>query len=315
MPFSDLIGNDLAKAALTRMVNQKKVPSTFLFCGPDGVGKGLFAQRFSSLLLGKPIPHPDLHIYHPEGKSGLHPVDNMRQMIDETHLPPYEAPAKIFIIQDADRMLPASSHALLKTFEEPSYNTHFILVSHSLEAILPTIVSRSRKVPFFPISQTLIESFIQTHWKKTEADARRIAFFSHGSLAKAKHLCQANQFPWRADLLDLFSLHLPFDYPQFQKLVQKIEEGCQVDEEASTQPQTDAILEEIVAWYRDLQLLKEGIAPEYLYHLDCLDRLKLALSLSVPQLEKVLSGVEIARLALQRHVKLRHVLEHLLLNI
>src|SRR5580692_991868 len=113
MPFSKLIGNELAKAALLRMVEQKSVPNTLLFYGPDGVGKSLFALALTELLMGPSHTpklhssnHPDLHVYVPEGKSATHPVDNIRKLNDEVALPPFEAPVKVFLIHDAHQMLP-----------------------------------------------------------------------------------------------------------------------------------------------------------------------------------------------------------------
>lgn len=327
MPFSDLIGNELAQLALQRMAMQKSVPNTLLFYGPNGVGKSLFAIALAKLLMGNEHVHklttqnhPDLHVYLPEGKSAIHPVENIRKLIDEVALPPYEAPVKVFIIHDAHQMLPYSSNALLKTFEEPSFHSYFILLTSELDAMLPTIVSRCRKVPFFPIAQSQMESLIQNLWKKTPEEARRIAFLSHGSLAKAKALTDHNQLPWRKILLEILGLRMPYDYPQFLKLATELEESCTVDssegkEEESSAPslhaQADAIFEEIVAWYRDLHLLKEGIATEYLYHLDCIDRLKLALSQPFPPLEIVIEQMAKARLALQRNIRLRTVLEYL----
>lgn len=329
MPFSKLIGNELAKAALLRMVEQNKVPNTLLFYGPDGVGKSLFAVALAELLMGQPSAakfasnhHPDLHVFKPEGKSAIHTMESMRKLIEEVALPPYEAKVKVFIIHDAHQMLASSSNALLKTFEEPSLHSYFILLTSSLESILPTIVSRSRKVPFFPILQSQIEALMKEKWNKTAESARRIAFFSHGSLAKAKQLAEDGQLTWRDQLLEILSLQLPYEYPQFLKLVAEMEENSNPDteegavaESPSLIAQGDALFEEIAAWYRDLQLLKEGIAPEYLYHLDSMDRLKNALSGPIPPLEKVLDSIAKCRLSLQRNVRLRTVLEHFFLNL
>ena len=330
MPFSNsrIIGNDLAKAALLRMVEQKSVPNTLLFYGPDGVGKSLFAVALAELLMGpehaaklQQQNHPDLHLFFPEGKSAVHTMDNMRKLIDEVAMPPYSAPVKVFIIHDAHQMLPYSSNALLKTFEEPSLHSYFILLTSALDAMLPTIVSRCRKLPFFPIPQSQMQTLIKEKWQKSPEDARRIAFLSHGSLGKAQLLSQQTQILWRFPLLDILSLRLPDEYPQFLKLSSEIEASCSQESEdeesgvSSMLAQSDAIFEEILAWYRDVQLLKEGIAPEYLYHLDSIDRLKLGLSHPVPSLEKVIDQTAKARLALQRSVRLRVVLEHFFLNL
>jgi DNA polymerase III subunit delta' len=165
MPFSKIVGNELAKSALKRMVEQKSVPNTLLFYGPDGIGKSLFALGLAELLMGSQhahklatLNHPDLHIFRPEGKSAIHTMESVRKLIDEVALPPFEAPVKVFIIHDANQMLPYSSNALLKTFEEPSFHSYFILLTSAIDAMLPTIVSRCRKVPFFPIPQQEIEN-------------------------------------------------------------------------------------------------------------------------------------------------------------
>jgi DNA polymerase-3 subunit delta' len=324
MPFSKLIGNELAKSALLRMAEQNSVPNTLLFYGPDGVGKSLFALDFAQLLIGTKHTsqnHPDIHIYRPEGKSAVHTLENMRKLIDEVALPPYAAPIKVFLLHDAGQMLPYSSNALLKTLEEPSFHSYFILLTSSLDAMLPTLVSRSRKVPFFPIPQSQIESLVKEKWQKTPEESRRIAFLSHGSLARAEQIAHNNQFPWRSQLLELLSLHFPSDYPSFQKLAIELEANCAIaapegeeEESSSILSQADAIFEEIAAWYRDLHLLKEGIAPEYLYHFDSIDSLKLALPHPLVPLEKVLDQIAKSRLALQRNVRLRNVLEHFFLN-
>lgn len=327
MPFSKLIGNELAHAALLRMAEQHSVPNTLLFYGPDGVGKSLFALALAELLMGPQHAHklhsgthPDLHTYTPEGKSSVHTMETIRALNDEVALPPFEAPVKVFIIHDAHQMLPSSSNALLKTLEEPSFHSYFILLTSSLDAMLPTIVSRSRKLPFFPIPQAQMTAFLKEQWGKTPEEARRIAFLSHGSLAKAKLLSEKSQLPWRTQLLEILSLNFPYDYPQFQSLAAELEKNCAEEaseegEEGSVIALGDAIFEEIAAWHRDLQLLREGISPEYLYHLDSMDRLQLALPQPSVPLERVLEQIAKARLALQRNVKLKNVLEQFFLSL
>ena len=46
--------------------------------------------------------HPDLHVYAPEGKSDLHPIASIHQIINEMALPPFEAKNKVFVIEDAE---------------------------------------------------------------------------------------------------------------------------------------------------------------------------------------------------------------------
>jgi len=130
--------------------NLKQIPNSLLLTG---------ASRSQAIELAKQLlgpshkidsgNHPDLHYYTPEGKSGLHPIVNIHQMIAEMALPPFEAKRKVFILEDAEKMLPSASNALLKTLEEPNEDTHFLLLSNHSDRLLPTIVSR-----LFPLQFT-----------------------------------------------------------------------------------------------------------------------------------------------------------------
>lgn len=86
--------------------------------------------------------HPDMHLYSPEGKSQMHPMASIQKLVREMALPPFESPCKVFIIEDAEKMLPSSSNALLKTLEEPPEDTFFFLLSSHPQLLLPTICSR-----------------------------------------------------------------------------------------------------------------------------------------------------------------------------
>jgi len=127
----------------------EKTPHALLFEGPKGSGKGECARDFARKLLqtNKKDP-PDLRELYPEGKAHLHPMYAIRLFINETALPPFEAKRKVCIIHEADRMLPSSSNALLKTLEEPLDHTTIILISSRPSALLPTVTSRCFRVSF-----------------------------------------------------------------------------------------------------------------------------------------------------------------------
>lgn len=155
MLFSHIQGNESVKNTLSQLFQERKMPHALLFSGPEDAQTTLFALELAKALLGQKAQkrcdssaHPDLHQLRPEGKAGLHPVENIRALIEEAVFPPFEAPCKVFILYDAERMLPASSNALLKTLEEPQPNTYFLLLTSNEGAILPTILSRCRKVAF-----------------------------------------------------------------------------------------------------------------------------------------------------------------------
>lgn len=325
MPFSQLLGNDPAKAALMRMAEHKRMPNTLLFTGLEGVGKGLYALALTRLLMGpshahklQRANHPDLHLFYPEGKSQLHPIESIRQLIDEVGMPPFEAPVKVFIIHDAHRMLPASSNALLKTLEEPSENSYLILLTDEPEALLPTILSRCCQIPFFPVSSELIAQYVESEFGKSSLEARKIAFLAQGSVARACEIAKRSQDDQRVLIQQILSC-APTDYSRFLKLCTELEEvsGLKKEEEEQAGVSTrciDRILEEIAAWYRDRHLLVQGADVSFLYHQEAIDLLQASAKQKLPPLEQVLNFIGRSRLGFQRHIKLRTILEDLLLN-
>lgn len=320
----------MAKAALQRMAGQKTVPNTLLFAGPDGVGKSRFALALAAHLMGEAHQskilsgnHPDVHIYLPEGKGSLHPIESMRKLIDEVGMPPFEAPIKVFIIHDAHQMLPASSNALLKTFEEPNLDSYIILLSDKPELLLPTIVSRCRRIPFFPIADALISEYLVQQQQKTSTEAERISLLSHGSLGKALQLTTDLKSQKREVLIELLNCDIQREYPRFLKLCTQLEETLQSESEdkeeseegGSSHKQVESLFEEILAWYRDLHLIREGVHSASLYYRDHEEELKLRAHGKIPSMEQMFEQIETCQLALQRHSKLRVVLENLFLKV
>jgi DNA polymerase III subunit delta' len=270
--FSTLIGNEKAKEILTRLLTKKALPSVLLFHGQGGVGKGHFAMELAVALVEKTKKeHPDIHLILPDPKSDQHPVANMRQLIQEAGLPPFEAPSKIFIIHDAEKMLPASSNALLKTLEEPPSRTYFILLTSQSELLLPTIISRCCKIPFFPIPDDELAAYVTQKFHTQEG--RKIALLAQGSVSQA---IRRAENPSHASLDELFRAKT---YTDIHEKLTRLQEPS---DEAS-QEEIDQLFEEILYWVREHDPL----------HLDQ----------AIPLIAE-------SRQALHHHIKLKNVLEH-----
>jgi DNA polymerase III subunit delta' len=318
--FSSLIGNPQAKRALERMVNQQSCEGTLLFKGPEGVGKGLFALEIAKALLNDTHTkvdrgrHPDLHLFYPEGKSGIHSIAAIHQLIDEMALPPFEAPYKVFILHDAERMLPVSSNALLKTLEEPSVKTLLILLTSQPERLLPTIVSRCRILSFFPVSEEEIRAFVEEKHRKMPEDARQIAFLAQGSVAKAALLSRKGESPTRALLIDILST--PYEHCSLLKALTTLEESIQSKEEedSSAHKEIETLFDQILFWYRDRHLLALQGPSDLLFYQDHLPALAKAQGLPLPSLEKLLPLLKECQLASQRSMRLRTCLEYFFLK-
>ena len=233
--FSQIIGNEEIKKQLERMVAKRAIGHALLFSGPDGIGKSLFACALAARIMKEYDPerdharkiahgqHPDVHIYRPEGKLGLHSIQALRQLSEEVHLPPYEANWKVFIIHDADRMLSYSANALLKTFEEPPPRTLIILLSSSSAALLPTILSRCCTLHFKLLSPSSIQTFLKQHYSLDEAVCDQLVKQAQGSIGRAIQLAtQGNAI--RTVVLSLLARGLFSDYRSLQEGVQLISE-------------------------------------------------------------------------------------------
>lgn len=75
-------------------------------------------------------------------------VDRIRALGEFVTTTAYRGRAKVILIAPAEAMHPGAANAVLKILEEPPGNTHFLLVSHQPDRLLPTIRSRCFQIPF-----------------------------------------------------------------------------------------------------------------------------------------------------------------------
>jgi DNA polymerase-3 subunit delta' len=101
--------------------------------------------------------HPDVAYLEPEGKSRTIHVKSMRERIVEPmSTTAFSGGWKVGVVIGADRMEVEAANAFLKTLEEPTPQTLFLLLTDAPDAILPTIVSRSQRIDL-PLSEGLLE--------------------------------------------------------------------------------------------------------------------------------------------------------------
>jgi len=361
--FDHILGNQKIKSYLTRIVERETVGNSLLFAGPDGVGKSLFADAFAKLLLCRIDPkginkhkiesgnHPDIRIYRPEGKIGMHSIASMRQFSEEVYQSPFEAKCKVFIIHEADRMLSFSANALLKTFEEPSYDTVIILVSSSPSALLPTVLSRCRALYFNPLDELEIASFITQRFGKTNEESKLLARMAHGSIGQAVRLTNEGVGPVRSLMLDLLVKGQLSRYKELTEVASQIAERVEAekkeievevrkvllrgmgDDLTSVQKQglekevegavtmhamqeAYALFDMILSWYRDLHLfhLKGNLA--FLMHHDYLEACRAAAAKgSIMPIEDVQKAIAETKIAFERSTSLQICLENLFLKL
>ncbi|MBO3461881.1 DNA polymerase III subunit delta' [Aetokthonos hydrillicola Thurmond2011] len=175
--FKPLIGQEQAVNLLTQAVKTNRIAPAYLFVGPEGVGRGLAAGCFVQLLFSSSQNrvlqgnHPDLLWVQPTylhqgqrltpteaAEKGLKrkapPVirlDQIREITEFLGRFPLVASRNVVVLEQAETMAEAAANALLKTLEEPGQAT-LILIAPSLESILPTLVSRCQRIPFYRLN-------------------------------------------------------------------------------------------------------------------------------------------------------------------
>jgi DNA polymerase-3 subunit delta' len=215
--FDELTGNARVKAALKRMLVSGRLPGALLFTGEEGIGKKLFALEVARALncrtpkdheacgvcssctrtakLNYPqrddadewtqiiwTDHPDVGLV--VAPKRVLRVEQMRQIEKEANFRPFEGKARVFLIDEADKLNDASANALLKVLEEPPRTSHLILITARPAMLLPTILSRCQMIRFSPLTPAEIES----HLSKTNVDtrtARLRARAAGGSIGRA----------------------------------------------------------------------------------------------------------------------------------
>lgn len=204
MGFETILEHDDLKERLGRLVLSPRLGNAYLFLGPPGVGRKMVAIAWAQALncLEQPgrYPYacgacrscrkilsrqfPDLFIVEPEEGKTLK-IEQMREILRESHFKPFEGKKRVFIIDGADSLTDGAANSLLKTLEEPPETLILILIAEHEGQILPTIRSRCQFVRFGSIPlNTVVQELVKRGAHETQA--RWLAYEAAGSLGRAE---------------------------------------------------------------------------------------------------------------------------------
>ena len=159
--FDGVVGHAAVVGLLQRDV---ATPAhAYLFVGPHGVGKATVARRFSAGIVcandtrcrSRVVRglHPDVVLVEPDGRSAI-TVEQARNTVALANLAPVEGERKVFILEEGGAMNDEAANALLKTLEEPTASTIFIVIAESEDDLPETVGSRCRTVVFGRVPET-----------------------------------------------------------------------------------------------------------------------------------------------------------------
>ncbi len=100
---------------------------------------------------------------------------------------------KVMIVWLPEQMNIAAANKLLKILEEPPQGTVFLMVSARPDALLATILSRTQRVDFRPLTPFEIEDALIRRNALQPEDAKVVAHLSEGSYTKALGQLRANE--------------------------------------------------------------------------------------------------------------------------
>ena len=197
MQLATLVGQELASTVLRRAVAGGHVPHAYLFEGPAGVGKRGAALGLAMALSCPEKPregcgtcdvcrrietglHPDVPTFVPDG--ALIVMEQAQAVVALAQSRAHEAPVRVIILDDADRLNLNAANCLLKALEEPHAGTHIILCTTAPERILQTIRSRTQRVRFKPLAIDTLVTLAVANGAAPER-AAVAAVLADGSLA------------------------------------------------------------------------------------------------------------------------------------
>lgn len=201
--FDSILGQSFAVRLLQNALRSGRPASAYLFHGPAGCGKKSVARAMVAALFCKVAPHvgcgtcadckrvaqdkhPDARVLTPAGASFK--VEQVRDLLHEASLKPYEAGYRVFILDRAEALTDAAANAMLKALEEPAPGTLYVMVSSARANILSTIASRCQPVRFSALPEAAVAELLRQHDGAEAIEAKRLAGLSGGSLRQARRL-------------------------------------------------------------------------------------------------------------------------------
>ena len=250
--------------------------------------------------------HPDLVEIglDPSKRTPTISVAQAREVIRVARLHRYHARHRVFVVDPCDRLVPQAANALLKTLEEPTPGTTFILVTARASSLLPTITSRSQRVRFRMVKAELLSEWLA---EQGFNDPQRLAVLSGGRPTRAAELSEGGLEEFdiaTAELLEVISGG-PSALFKFTEGLAKTGQG-----RAGWQPVVERYLTVLETLLRDSAVLAMGFDESVVHERKVVERWSEALWPS--GFERIQSELLTTRKRIEANVNARLVMEPLI---
>jgi DNA polymerase-3 subunit delta' len=272
-------GHNALASAFERVVARGRLAHAYLFTGPSGVGKRLFAGELAQAILCENPPggrleacdhcaacalvragnHPDFFVTaRPDDKLEL-PIEAVRELARSLSLKSARGRGKVAILDDADDLNDEAANCFLKTLEEPPPRSVLILIGTSPARQLPTIVSRCQVVPFSPLPADLMCDLLRELGVRDPPLLSHVVRLGGGSPGQALALADPELWEFRRGFLQEIS-RPGFDSVALARQWMKFVE--QAGKEAAAQRRRAAqVLRLLNAFFQDVLILSLGGEP------------------------------------------------------
>lgn len=280
MNWNNIVGHEAVIERIRMMLRAARVPHALLFCGPEGVGKRLVAERLAAALLCQEAAddqacghclscrqladgqHPDFVRILPDGASIK--IEQIRQLQHEVSMVPYYGGYRVCLLEACDLMTEQAANSLLKILEEPPGQIVFILLSARRNMLLPTILSRCLTLDFVAPSWPAAAAYLAANGVAPLL-AETAARLASGRIGAALALAAPEGLAVRDRAFQL--LRDVHDRPS--ALLWEVAAACDKQDRRSMR----ALLQQLTQVLRDLLVLAAGAAPELIFNRDLLPAL------------------------------------------
>ncbi len=324
MKIDDIAGQTVALTHLKNALKKDQISQAYMLIGEPGMGKKTIAESFAeSILCEERKPgeyehcgkcrschqvetgnHPDC-IFVTHEKSNLISVDEIReQLVSDVEIKPYQSSKKVYIVPDAEMMNEQAQNALLKTLEEPPEYAVIILLVANADLMLPTLLSRSIKLPLAPLPDQVIEEKLIKDYYIQKYRTSSIVKFARGNLGRAIEMSENDDFiEDKNTASDIMKKVVKTESYQWKDWI---------DELSKDKVRLPFFLGLFMDWYRDILMAKSGAGRERLMFADEESVItEEAGEYDYEGLKYCIEAIEDAQAKVRANVKLSLVLENL----
>jgi DNA polymerase-3 subunit gamma/tau len=284
--FGEVVGQEHIAQALKNAINSDRVAHAYLFTGARGVGKTSTARILAKSLncptaqAGEPCNDcdvcqaisvgSDVDVIEIDGASNRG-IEDIRALRANVNVRSMRSRYKIYIIDEVHMLTREAFNALLKTLEEPPPNVKFIFCTTEPQKVPDTILSRCQRFDFGTIAEHSIKTRLNEIAKRegvsVEPDAiDLVARRANGSMRDSQSLFdQLLSFGGQTvAVADVHRLLGTAPDERLQELFSAIIDAqpgtvlVRLSETLSTGVQLGELLDQLIAYARDIMVISSG---------------------------------------------------------